>query len=422
MKLSARLLGPAVTERNGNALAMMGITVQGGLHDGAVVALAEHLPRRVGSAADADILLVDEAVDERQCTLLWRGGDTVELEVTGKAMDAYGRELATGRVLQLPAGAIVSVATVSLMTVRLQHPSQQHARPVLQPPSAEELLLAHRRVLKQLHWAIYAGALLRSNTWVLRGAAGLAGTALLALATLHLLGAEPGDAQLRAEVTAQIQALFPAVEINPESTSGVVIYEGYVRDTRELNQLRSIALGITAGRAVVRVLPMDVLEFNASTWLDTYYQDAQIESVGPGKLKVRVASEFAIKRLDGWDFDSISRRLMHELEALRSVSIALAESDHPQIPLPAAQLGVSFVPLHDGAVYAVGADGTPLYPGAVTSDGRVLDISGCGLSLRSFESGSVFLLSAQNARCAQQHIPPVQKLPPIDSGRGNEPR
>lgn len=403
-------------------MTMMGISVQGGLHDGAVVVLPENTRRAVGSAADADILLVDEAVDERQCTLLWKGGDTVEMEVTGQGMDAYGRVLTIGKVLELPVGAIVSMTTTRLMMVRLQPPSELHGQAVVQAPSSGQQMSAHRSVLKQLHWAIYAGALLRANTWVFRGAAGLAGTALLALCMLHLLGSKPGDAQLRDEITAQIQGLFPAVEVNPASVAGVVIYEGYVRDTRELNQLRSIALGITAGRAVVRVLPMDVLEFNASTWLDTYYQDAKIESVGPGKLKVSVASEFAIKRLDGWDFSAISRRLMHELEALKSVSIALAETERHQIPLPAAQLGVSFVPLQDGAVYAVGADGAPLYPGAVTSDGRVLAISRCGLSLRSVESGSVFLLSTQNARCDQKHIPPVRKVPHIDSGRGNEPR
>jgi len=402
-------------------MTFLGISIDGGLHDGAVVVLPDDRPRRLGSAADADILLVDDTIAEHQCTLVPGDDDTLRLNVAADGMEACGRALAKDAVLALPVGGTIAMGPVRITVVRLVDTDADAARPTAQVPTEDELRRARRHIARQLHWRVYAADVLRANRRVLAGLLAVAGAGVVSLAMLPLLGTRPSDAQVSSEVATQLRALFPAVTLNPHPLEGLVIYEGYVTDTRELNQLRSLIRGLTAGRAVVRVVPMDLLEFQAATWLDAYYDHARVEIAGPGRLKVTVPSDAAIKRLEGWDLPAMQARLLQVLGTVESVSITIAQAHPAPVTLPAQQRGLSIVALQGGGAYAIGADGRRLFPGARTDDGRVLAISRCGLSLRSQDVGSVFHLGTQDPRCNQQHIPPAAASPSLEFRRGTTP-
>lgn len=403
------------------SLPMTGLLVRGGLHHGAIVALPEGVERHVGSGVDADVLLIDEGVDVLQCTVLWAGGDTVQVDVVADGMEAYGKRLQAGRQLHLPVGSEVAFSTVTLMIVALEATIGGDSGPVARDVPVQAQSAARQAVLRQLHWGLYALDTLRADKRIHRGAAALVLAALATTAVFHLLDATPTPGELRTQTVAELRRLFPDVQVRTDMAGDVVLYEGYVRDQRELNQLRSIALALDEGRTIVRVVPMDVLQFNASMWLDTYYRDPRIETPGPGRLEVTVPSELAIKQLAGWDFAAVTQRLMQELPELTSVNIAVARTEHEAIPIPAAQLGISLVPLHGGGTYVVGADGAPLFNGAATAEGRINEISRCSLSLHSRDTGALFRLVSGNEQCGKQHIPPAQSMPAIESVRGNQP-
>lgn len=400
-------------------MSSIGVSVVGGLHDGAIVRLVEGVPRRLGSGADVDILLVDEAVAEHQCSLLWNGGDVVEVEAIGAGMAVYGKALDVGGRLALPIGAVVSISTLSLLVVRLEAVSCNEDQLGVQAPSETETSTARRRVLRQLHWLLYARDVLRPGKTTCWAAGGIVAAAVVSSWTVHLLGSAPSPQHLAEASAARIHALFPAVKVHASADVAAIHYDGYVRDQRELNQLRSIALGAGGAPAVLRVVPMDVLQFNASMWLESYYQEARVESVAPGELKITVGSGAAIRELEGWDFSGVGRQLMRELPELSSVSVVLADVKGEEIPVPAAQVGMSFLPTSEGSVYVVGKDGAALFTGAVTPDGRIDSIGNCGLLLHSRNSASSFRLSSGKTGCGDIKIAPGAAGPRVDSGRDN---
>lgn len=386
----------------------LGIQVVGGLHDGAVLAFVEGEPRQLGSGGAVGILLIDEQVAEHQCTILWNGRDLLALDVVAAGMRAYGRHLDAGKHLDLPVGAAVCIGVVKLVVVNLEDASPIDAAPIVSSASAAEMSTAARRVLKQLHWSLYAKELLRRNTlpyWIIGGAAA---TAAAAVGVFTAFGGAVGLEELREEVAARVSKAFPAVKVSAGTGAGTILYEGHVRDQRELNELRSTALGVDVAGAVMKVVPMDVMRFHASMWLEKYYQDAVVDSAAPGELKVTVASELAVRVLEGWDFGGVARELMRELPELSAVHIAFADGAGKEIAVPASEVGMSFVPTEDGPVYVVAANGAALFPGAATSEGRIESISDCSMLLHSRSAGTKFRLLSGTGACANKDVPPVR--------------
>lgn len=392
----------------------IGITIVGGLHDGAILGFVEGVPRRLGSGADVDILLVDEAVAECQCSILWRGGDVLELEVLDNGMAAYGTLIDVQQKIELPVGAVISISVLQLRVVCLEGASSNETPQQAQPHSDKQRSVARRQVLKQLGWLLYVREMCRPGRAACWMIGGIMVASAAATGTFLFLSNAPGPQQLRADAAARVQRLFPAVKVSQSGGAGTLLYEGFVRDQHELNQLRSIALGMDSGRMVLRVVPMDVFIFNASMWLDHYYLDPDVQSVIPGELQITVGSALAIKTLEGWDFSGVGKRLMRELPELTAVRIVLAQVAGEEIELPAAQMGISFVPTSDGSVFVIGDDGAALFAGAATREGRIDSISGCSLLLDSRAAGARFRMTSRRNGCGDKDVTPRPAAPPVD--------
>lgn len=384
----------------------IGIKVVGGLHDGAVVGFTEGVALRLGSGTDVDVLIVDSEVAELQCALFWTGSDALVLEAVDDGLAVEQTAITAGQRLELPVGAVLKLSSIGLHVVRLgADPGPDGVLQAL-TTTETECAKARCRVLRQLGWRPYLQEVLRQRRaacWV------IGSTAFAAVAAIGLFQASistPTPEQLRAEAAQRLRRLFPDVTITSTSPDGAIRYAGFVRDQRELDQLRTIALGVDPARTIVSVVPMDVLQSNASMWLEDYYDDADVAPSGPGTLRVTVGSEAAVRTLAGWDFEQIGQQLVQALPELLSVRIRLAERSGREIIVPAARMGLSFLPGSAGSVHVIDAGGAAIFSGAQTSDGQVENITPCGLVLRSQSTGSVFRVASGNIDCSSKDIAP----------------
>jgi hypothetical protein len=384
-----------------------GLQVQGGLHNGAVVDLAGAPSHLLGSAGDADIMLVDDGIADHQCRLAWNA-DKAALEVTALAtgLTVYERELAVDGTLDAFIGSRLDLGEIALWIVWLAAGPNEDGLLEALPLSEPERRRARGHVLRQTGVRAYARDVFMHARWP-RYAMLVVGMASLVAWTANFVMSRSATAyQQREDAIGDIERTFPAVQARLDHALGITTYEGYVNDQRELNQLRSIALAFDEGRVVIRVVPMDVLAFNASAWLESYYERADVEAVAPGALRVTLSSPQSVRDLAGWDFDAIAARLKQELPSLKKVNITIADPKLAMVSLPAANLGFSVMPLDDGRGFVIGADGSRLFVGAQVKEGELAEVSRCGVALYSIDTGTTFDLKSGKTEPCNQYVPP----------------
>lgn len=348
-----------------------------GVHHGASIALDAKHRWTIGSAMDADVLLVDEGVAERHAQIELAGdGQTITLTALDEGVTVFGKPLAAAAAISLRAGSAWAIGPVNMC---LALAPDAHAADEAISDEAAETAAARRHALKQLDRRAYLLSLARTP-WLAR-AAKFAVPAVLGLGALAWLALGSGKPTVEDHARAldHIRARFPDVAIDDSQSTGVTTYTGYVDAHAQLGELRTLALAADQGRTVMHVVPMEALQWNALQILDELYVNPEVTVRGAGSLDVALSGPAAVKSLQGWDFKAVEEKLRHELPELRRVRIHLEAPRDERVAVGWSRGPYSVVSTQEDTYFAITESGERIFGGAKSAEGVVRDIYRCGM-------------------------------------------
>lgn len=366
------------------------LRILSGKHAGAIVALAPEKNWSIGRSEQADILLLDEEVQELHACLAWMPDEGVWLmTVAAEEVRVFGYLLKQSAEAALLPGSCFAIGSVAFDIVTVVRVDEL-GRPVARANTREVERAARMRFLRRAHPWRYGVLVTRSMLqprYVLAAiCVGVSSATIVAV----LLTRPDLSVEYLEDAGAEITKLYPDVSHDVDPVTGVTTYKGYVNDQRELGALRQLALRANYGAVVMDVLPMDVLALNVASTMETYYSSPRVTVIGPGEIEVNVLSESAIKNLAGWNLPAIEAQVLHELPELKKIRLQLKQSALSPVSVPLDRLGFSIISASSGEPFVVNQRGDRLFNGAQVKEGHLKYIDLCSVKLISSSNESIF--------------------------------
>jgi hypothetical protein len=352
--------------------------VTSGVHTGATVMFGPVNKLTIGSAASADLMLVDERVKPAH----------VELSVAGKALTlaalhdgvkVFGRPMRRSTRVKLEVGSTFSVDTVEFLI------GADGIR-----PKAAQTALARLGYLRRYAPFAWLGARWSGASWIVKSLAIAAPVtvAALAIGSGWLAGSVPIDPQPLSD------AAFRLVKTHVEKHTGARIYEGYVETPADLATLTALAWR-DSRPPVMRVTVLAQLRDQLDSLLARYYRGARASARAPGFFSVAVPRPESYLLPESWDYARVSRLARAELAGLQELTFP-GHEQRPGEPvrMPVAMIGMNLVRSRH-AIYLADARGGRFFAGARLPIGKLLRVSGCAADVMREDDGVVYQFFTQ---------------------------
>lgn len=366
------------------------LRILSGKHAGAIVPLAAEKSWSIGRSEHADILLLDEYVQELHARLVWVSDESAwQLTATANEVCVFNYLLKPGAVATLLPGSCFVIGGLDFDMVTVAGVDEL-GRVIPNAHTREAERLARMRFLRHAHPWHYGAAVARSMLqprYMLAATCVVVGSAAIVAVSLT----RPDlSVEYLEDAGYEITKLYPDVSHDVDPVTGITTYKGYVHDQRELGALRQLALRANYGAVVMDVLPMDVLALNVTATMEAYYRNPRVTVIGPGAIEVDVLSEDAIKNLAGWNLPAIEAQVLHELPELKMIKLQLKQSTLLPVSVPLDRLGFSIISASSGESFAVNQHGDRLFNGAQVKEGHLKYIDLCRIKLMSSNDETIF--------------------------------
>lgn len=368
------------------------IVVLNGVHAGASVALSAGQPLRIGSGADADLILIDAGIDALHVTVELSGA-ALALVAHQADVTAFGRRVAPGRRVLLQQGGWFSAGTIRFqfggrdagsatdmfgMSEAAEDAFDAAADPCDTQAArrAERAYLLRHAPLAYLakRWS-YASP--RMKALVVGAPSGVV--------LLTWLAAMPPSDTPRA---ARTDDAFRLVTTHADTTSGALVYEGYVQSAADLAALTARAW--SRQRApVMHVIVLAQLQEQLDEFLARYYRGAEVLAAQPGAFIATLPGRNGFLSAESWDYARVARRARAELNGLRELRFPDHAQSGERVRVPLEALGVNLLAGRH-AVWLTDAQGVRYFVGARLPPGRITRISACAADIARDDDGSIY--------------------------------
>ena len=345
------------------------IVVMDGVHTGASVVVPAGRQLRIGSGADADLMVIDQGVEPLHATVELRG--TALALVPHRAKVAvFGRPVPPGRRVTLAHGARFSVGVVTFQF------SGRHAPGATMTRNAErDYLLRHAPlVFLARRW---------SDASPVTKAAVLGSPFVFVLLTWIVSSQWSGVPR----VTRPNEA-FRLVTTHIDPRSGALIYEGYVQSAADLSALTASAWSQKRS-PVMHVIVLAQLQEQVGEFLARYYRGATLSSTQPGTFTAMLPEAQGFLSPESWDYARVVRLARAEIGGLGGLTFPGHAQDGERVRVPLEALGMNLL-ASPHAVWLTDAQGVRYFPGARLSIGRVTRISTCSAYVVRDDDGSEY--------------------------------
>jgi len=345
------------------------IVVMDGVHAGAKVVLSSGKPVRIGSGADADLMVIDEGVEAQHVTVESRGM-SLALLAQHTHVAVFGRALAPGRRVLLQRGAWFSVGVVTFQFTGRDAPDAALAR------NAERAYL--------LRYAPLAYVAKRCAD-----ASPVTKAAVLAMPPVFALLAWLAASQFAGTAhPARSNDAFRLVTTHLDPKTGALVYEGYVQSAADLSALTASAW--SQQRApVMHVLVLDQLQEQLGDFLARYYRGAELHAAAPGAFTATLPDDHGFLSPEAWDYARVARLARAEIGGLREVVFPGHVQPGARVRVPLDALGLNLLASRH-AVWLTDGQGVRYFVGARLPLGRITAISTCAADVTRDDDGSVY--------------------------------
>jgi hypothetical protein len=354
--------------------------VVNGKHAGAKIALDIDVPLTIGTAPEADVLLMDASIKPVHARIC-RTSEQCKWTAQDAGVGAFGCRIPKGRDVLLDAGASMSIGEVQLYLGGAEY-------------SAAQALAASRRFLLRkapLRLLMAEWGRLHAGSQI-----AMVASVVFILVAFHYANRDRGSPTFDdvEELSLYVKKTFPDAWVRLDDVNHTVVYGGYVADRRELDRLRLHVWNTGIDVPAMRVYAMDDLLAATRAFLLRFYTDPQLIAQAPGHITVEVQRALPAKSLVAWDFEEVGRQATSSVPGLKKLEIALIHDiTAPTIRVPFAQLGLNLVNAPKGR-YLSGARGERYFAGAVTKEGTVLEIASCWATFQPAGKTVVYRLVA----------------------------
>jgi hypothetical protein len=345
------------------------IVVMDGVHTGARVVLSSGKPVRIGSGADADLMVIDEGVEPQHATVESQGA-SLALVAHHANVAVFGRPLSPGRRVRLERGAWFSVGVVTFQFSGRDAPGATMAR------DAERAYLLRHAPLAYLakRWSD-APSVTKGVVFATPVA-----FALLAWLALHQVSDVPR--------AVRANDAFRLVTTHLDPKSGALVYEGYVQSAADLSALTASAWSHQRV-AVMHVIVLEQLQEQVGEFLARYYRGAEVHSAGPGAFTATLPDAHGFLSPESWDYVRVARRARAEIGGLRELAFPGHAQQGLQVRVPLEALGMNLLASRH-AVWLTDGQGVRYFVGARLPIGQITRISACAADVTRDDDGSVY--------------------------------
>jgi hypothetical protein len=355
------------------------LLILAGLHAGASVALEEGRDIRIGSAANADVILADAGVSSRQTIVRLRGG-RLELRAADNGVRVFGHALKAGAQTLLRHGTIFSLGEAVL---KFSDGAPLTDQATLQAERA--WLIAHA----PLAWLRKCWTMRPRRLWLLLAAVPVA---LLLAQGLSLI---PRSRAPAPEARLLEQPAFRYVRERIDKETGRHIYEGYVQTAGDLAAL-SLASRARDGMPTVRVAVIDAMQEQLSDFLDKYYRGTRLQAGEPGAFVAVLPPEDAYLLPESWDYAEVGRLAHAQIDGLQTLSFPGHENASGQVRIPLEVIGLNLVSTPHAA-WLADQKGTRYFVGARITLGRITRIAKCS-AIVIRDDGNIYRLTTDRTK------------------------
>ncbi|WGS51078.1 FHA domain-containing protein [Paraburkholderia sp. D15] len=356
------------------------IVVLDGVHTGASIVLSSNQPLRIGSGADAELLVIDEGVEPLHATVELQGA-TLALSAQHPGVAVFGRRVLPGRRVSLRYGAWFSVGGVSFRFGGRDTPGPNVAR------DAERAYLLRHAPLA------YVGKRWTDASPVTR--ATVLGTPV-AFAMLAWLGSLPPAVTPR---PARHDDTFRLVKAHPDAKTGTLVYEGYVQSAADLASLTAYAW--SRQRApVMHVFVLAQMQEQLGEFLARYYRGAEVRPAQPGAFTALLPDAHGYLSPEAWDYARVTRLAQAEIGGLRGLVFPGHEPSGERVRVPLDALGLNLLASRHAA-WLTDAQGVRYFVGARVPMGRISRISACAAEITRDDDGSIYEFVAEAGHAAK---------------------
>jgi len=345
------------------------IVVMDGVHTGARVVLSSGKPVRIGSGADADLMVIDEGVEPQHATVESQGA-SLAVVAHHANVAVFGRPISPGRRVLLGRGAWFSVGSVTFQFGDRDAPSATLAR------DAERAYLLRNAPLAYLakRW---------SDASPVAKAIVLATPVVFGLLTW--ISSNPSSGVPR---TTRINEAFRLVTTHLDPKSGALVYEGYVQSATDLAALTASAW--SRQRApVMHVIVLDQLQEEVGEFLARYYRGAEVHTAEPGAFIATLPDVHGFLSPESWDYVRVARLARAEVHGLRDLTFPGHAQQGERVRVPLDALGLNLLASRH-AFWLTDAQGVRYFVGARLPIGRITRLSACAADVTRDDDGSVY--------------------------------
>lgn len=354
------------------------IVVMEGVHTGASVVLPTDRPLRIGSGADADLMVIDEGVEPLHVTVELHGAALALIAHEAKVA-VFGRPLPPGRRVTVERGARFSAGVVTF---------QFSGRDA---PGAAMMRDAERAYLLRHAPLVYFGKRWSDASRVTKAVAlGMP----FALALLAWISSNQWSGVPRAT---RPNDAFRLVKKHIDPKTGALVYEGYVQSPADLAALTASAW--SQKRALVmHVIVLAQLQEQVGEFLARYYRGAEVYPAEPGTFTATLPVAQGFISPDSWDYARVARLASAEISGLRGLTFPGHAQQGERVRVPLEALGLNLLAGRH-AVWLTDAQGVRYFPGARLAIGRITRLSTCSAYVLRDDDGSTyeFFMDADHA-------------------------
>ncbi|WP_250493341.1 FHA domain-containing protein [Caballeronia sp. GAWG1-1] len=350
--------------------------VASGLHAGASIALTADRDLQIGSAADADLILLDTGIAPHHASVRLHG-NRLELRAAHADIAIFGKALKVGARTQLRHGATFRLGETALQFSNGAPPTEQAMK------SAESAwLLAHA----PFTWLRRKCARIPRYQWLAIAVVPLGCALLYSLNTLVPRPSEKRSSPLD-------EPAFRNVRQRADQTTGARVYEGYVQTAADLGAVSLVARA-RGGAVRVRVAVIDSMREQLSDFLDKYYRGVRLRAgERPGVFVATLPAADAYLQPESWDYARVDRLAQGQVDGLEALRFDGHENNSGPVRVPLEALGLNLLN-SPHAAWLADQQGARYFAGAHLSIGRIERIDPCGASVIR-DDGSIYVLIAQ---------------------------
>lgn len=354
------------------------IVVMDGVHTGARVVLSSGKPVRIGSGADADLMVIDEGVAPLHVTVE-KAGMALALVAHHANVAVFSRPVPSKKRVLVERGAWFSAGAITFQFCGRDTPSATMVR------DAERAYL--------LRYAPLAYVVKRwSDASPMSKAVVLAAPAAVALLTW--IASNPWSGVTSAP---HANPAFRLVTTHLDAKSGALVYEGYVQSAADLAALTARAW--SRQRApVMHVVVLDQLQQEVSDFLAHYYRGADVRPAQPGAFTAMLPDAQGFLSPEAWDYARVARLARTEITGLGGLVFPGHAQQGERVRIPLEALGLNLLASRH-AVWLTDAQGVRYFAGSRLPLGRITRISACTADITRDDDGSVyeFVMDAAHA-------------------------